>query len=78
MNERIQELAFQAEDYADNIVDMGGEFYESYTNKFAELIIAECLKEVCDEVQYQSDWAAADEVKARVRKHFGFFGVEEF
>ena len=40
MNERIQILAGQAEDYADGIVDQGGEFHEAYTQKLAELILA--------------------------------------
>lgn len=46
MNPRIQELAYEAEDYADSIVDQGGEFHPAYTKKFAELIVAECV-EVC-------------------------------
>ena len=40
MNERIQILAGQAEDYADGIVDQGGEFHPAYTQKLAELILA--------------------------------------
>ena len=48
MNERIQELAWAAEDYADSIVDQGGEFHQAYTRKFAELIIEECAN-VADE-----------------------------
>ena len=44
MNERIQELAAEAEDYADSIVDQGGEFHPVYTQKFAELIVRECEK----------------------------------
>ena len=43
MNERIQELADLAEDYADVIVDQGGEFHPAYTEKLAELIIRECM-----------------------------------
>ena len=43
MNERIQELAYQAEDYADSIVDQGGEFHQAYTKKLAELIVRECI-----------------------------------
>ena len=43
MNQRIQELAYQAEDYADSIVDQGGEFHQAYTRKFAELIVKECM-----------------------------------
>ena len=48
MNERIQQLAWAAEDYADSIVDQGGEFHQAYTRKFAELIIEECAN-VADE-----------------------------
>jgi hypothetical protein len=48
MNERIRELAYEAEDYADGIVDQGGEFHEAYTQKFAELIVQECAK-ICIE-----------------------------
>lgn len=39
--------------------------------KFAELIIRECLVQVCDEVQYQYDWKLADAVTKRVLEHFG-------
>lgn len=42
MNERIQALADEAEDYADSIVDQGGEFHSTYTQKLAELIVREC------------------------------------
>lgn len=42
MNKRIQALADQAEDYADGIVDQGGEFHPAYTQKLAELIVQEC------------------------------------
>ena len=48
MNERIKELAEQAEDYADGIVDQGGEFHPAYTEKFAELIVKECAKLIRD------------------------------
>lgn len=43
MNERIFELAAEAEDYADSIVDQGGEFHLTYTKKFAELIVRACI-----------------------------------
>lgn len=46
MNERIQELAYEAEDYADSIVDAGGEFHTAYTRKLAELIVRECMEVV--------------------------------
>jgi len=48
MNERIQELAYQAEDYADSIVDQGGEFHPAYTRKLAELIVKECCNALYD------------------------------
>ena len=42
MNDRIKELAAQAEIYADAILDAGGDFLIPYTEKFAELIVREC------------------------------------
>ena len=49
MNERIQALADEAEDYADGIVDQGGEFHPAYTRKLAELIVQECVPFVGNE-----------------------------
>jgi hypothetical protein len=68
MNEIIQILAGQAEDYADGIVDQGGEFHESYTQKLAELIVRECA-DVATVNQYQAFTPGY-----YVKKHFG---VEE-
>ena len=45
MNERIQQLAKQAEEYADieyNASDL--DWYELKEEKFAELIVQECMK----------------------------------
>ena len=53
MNERIQELAYEAEDYADSIVDRGGEFHPAYTQKLAELIIQECALTIQDFVDHR-------------------------
>ena len=78
MNERIQELAYQAEDYADGIVDQGGEFHQAYTQKLAELIVRECVKEI--EFQYgggsdqpmDNEWDRAIEcVSSMVKYRFG-------
>ena len=63
MNERIKELAYQAEDYADSIVDQGGEFHQAYTQKLAELIVLECAR-----IAAQTPFPDADE---DVRKTFG-------
>ena len=46
MNEQIQALADQAEDYADGIVDQGGEFHPAYTQKLAELIVQDMHRKV--------------------------------
>ena len=47
MNERLRELAEQADDYTDNKIQMHGEFHPDWHDirdqKFAELIIQECL-----------------------------------
>ena len=79
MNERIRELASQAEEYASKR-DMTGEYViafdqDKYSKKFAELLIREYeqfLPEFCP-------WAKADEegpmkgwhVQFVARKHFG-------
>ena len=72
MNERIKELAYQAEDYADSIVDQGGEFHPAYTQKLAELIVRECCQ---FEKTYGGDAGlVARSFSRKIREHFG---VEE-
>ncbi len=46
MNERIQELADQAEKYADTNFKGEPFWSEAYESKFAELIVRECCKEI--------------------------------
>lgn len=66
MNERILQLAEQAE------LSKGVWAVPDFIlEKFAELIIKECLEQVRDEVQYGSDWKLADAVTKRVMEHFG-------
>jgi hypothetical protein len=46
MNERIRELAEQAEIYAGELIDEGADYNQYpryYTEKFAELIVRECV-----------------------------------
>ena len=69
MNARIQELAYDAEDYADGIVDQGGEFHQAYTQKLAELIVKECIQAV-DNVGGYNEEFHMNAIKAH-------FGVEE-
>ena len=46
MNELIKQLAEQAEEYADSVVDEGGDFHPEYTQKLAELIVEKCLEQI--------------------------------
>ena len=71
MNERIRELAEQAEDYADSIVDQGGEFHPAYTEKFAELIIRECLDQCYNRGMNDELYAGQLKAAAYIEEHFG-------
>ncbi len=74
MNERIKELAEQAED--DVIADhRGDEFHKAYTQRFAELIVKEC----CDVLQTETirhDGYGYNQgfLHKKIKQHFG---VEE-
>ena len=50
MNERIKELAEQADDYADNKIQQPGEYHPDWHDirdeKFAELIVRECVAQI--------------------------------
>ncbi len=74
MNERIQALAYEAEDYADGIVDQGGEFHEAYTKKFAELIVNECANAIVNDSRLNDVRSAANGCVRTIKQHFG---VEE-
>jgi hypothetical protein len=62
MNERIKELAEQADEYADNKIQMPGEYHPDWHDtrdeKFAELIVKECV------AQIQPMWNQVKEVGA--------------
>jgi hypothetical protein len=69
VNERIQELADQAEKYAD--INFKGEPFwsEAYESKFAELIVRECIQAVKNVGGYNEDYHMN-----AIKK---YFGVEE-
>ena len=69
MNERIRELAEQA-GYKD-LPTVRLAFQGFDKEKFAELIVQDCLAEAMDEVQYHADWTLADAVAKRIKEHFG-------
>lgn len=69
MNERIRQLAEQAEKYADD--NFKGEIFwtEAYESKFAELIVKECIGVAVD-----NGCGDFVDIKHLLLKHFG---VEE-
>jgi hypothetical protein len=70
MNERIRELAYDAEELADAEVDTGSEFHPAFCRIFAELIVRECIKLLPEDCQSpngcHTSWV--------IKEHFG---VEE-
>jgi hypothetical protein len=65
MNERIKELAEQAEKYADDNFKGQPTYSEAYDSKFAELIVRECADIASiNQHQYES-------VGKYVLEHFG-------
>ena len=79
MNERIRELYRQAHSIRHYDGDPAREgnpptvYWQGDVSaeRFAQLIVKECLEQVRDEVQYEYDWKLADAVSERVKKHFG-------
>jgi hypothetical protein len=76
MNERIQQLAHQAR----QIGEYGnyGQIELSHTQfeqKFAELIVRECMNAVCDPrttyLESMTESSAMYTARERIRKHFG-------
>lgn len=69
MTKQIQKLIEQATKVVEpDDPDYRHEFFDK--EKFARLIIQECLEEIRDEIQYQLNWKFADSVVERVLKHF--------
>ena len=64
MNERIAELAGQAEDWADSQNFFESDYRDYLMEKFAELIVRECA-------QVASDYDGAHYVGTAIEEHFG-------
>ena len=83
MNERIQKLAEQAEIYAGELIDEGADYDQYpryYTEKFAELIVLECLaiaKNREDELENASLLKESNAVGVVAYRIARQFGVEE-
>jgi hypothetical protein len=70
MNERIRELAEQAKEHAINRLDETGElhkYYDVYFEKFAELIVKECVNINQQELAFN----AFEQLMNRYNDHFG-------
>ena len=83
MNERIRQLAKQAEEYADieyNASDL--DWYELKEEKFAELIVRECIDKIethripvgnsaAGEMACEWTYDALKEIRDEIKEHFG-------
>ena len=71
MNERIKELAEQAQQYAEWTTPQGLEWFDAFKEKFAELIVEQCAgiiesQDVDPSFKLRMSWAVKQ-----------YFGVEE-
>ena len=71
MNERITELAEQAQQYAEYVTPQGCEWFDTFKEKFAELLVQECAEFVSNDRQ-NDDYGVF--IANRIKQHFG---VEE-
>ena len=69
MNERLLDLAVEANDQTGNEFDLNYKKLDAFLEKFAELIVRECMRVVED--YYMDPCSYADEA---IKEHFG---VEE-
>ena len=71
MNTRLQELAEQAEKYADAWFRGEPTWSEAYESKFAELIIQECINKIENEATQYAEPVWAFELINDIKEHFG-------
>jgi len=74
MNERIKELAQQAEIYAGDLIDQGADYDQYpryYTEKLTELMVRECYVALFPALR---DMISRGQAYDMIRQHFG---VEE-
>lgn len=71
MNKRIEQLAEQAEKYADD--NFKGEHFwtQAYESKFAQLIVQECANMAESFHRHQYDFTGNLELHEFIREHFG-------
>jgi hypothetical protein len=67
MNQRIKQLAEQAEKYADDNFKGEPTYSEAYDSKFAELIVRECT----DHIMNSTDRYRKEYFANMIKEHFG-------
>ena len=73
MNQRIKQLAEQAEKYADDNFKGEPTYSEAYDSKFAELIVRECVA-ICQDIDGEDNIDARSgrqDCAVEIREHFG-------
>jgi len=68
MNERIKEFADQAQQYAEYNTPQGLEWLPMFKERFAELIVRECVGIVADAVDHREP---ASTYVDKIKQHFG-------
>jgi hypothetical protein len=71
MNEKIKQLAEQAQQYAECTTPQGLEWFDAFKEKFANLIVAECIKIVENEAAQYSEPVWALELVNDIAEQFG-------
>lgn len=73
MNERIKELAEQAENHAYRVAAAGDDCQEAYTQKFAELIVKECMDVASPSYMSTPEQGVyyVEQAIDRIAEHFG-------
>ena len=75
MNQRLNELAMQANGHHDNFFDLNYKELDIFLEKFAELIVRECIKVVDDTITENQEMnIGLVMASAAIVSHFG---VEE-
>ena len=72
MNDRIKQLAEQAQQYAEYITPQGLEWLPAFKERFAELIVRECADVACKHMELNE--GTDYNLGGKIKKHFG---VEE-
>ena len=82
MNERIRELAEQAQQYAEYVTPQGLEWFNAFKEKFAELVINDCIDKIetyripvgnspAGEMACEWTYEALKEIRDEIKEHFG-------